>query len=68
MTNSRQDRVEYVGFQRVDQFVNLERKKDQEMIEHLASGSSLFTRTTSIKVTRHQGVMFCMSKRHETLG
>ena len=71
MANSRGDREESVGSQRIDQFVNLVRRRNREMDRSPSITIELVYlkfRTTSVEVTQDQEVMYHMNRRHETLG
>ena len=63
MANSRGDREESVGSQRIDQFVNLDRSPSIT-IELVYSKF----RMTLVEVTRDQEVMYHMNRRNKTLG
>ena len=68
MTNSRQNREESIGLQRVEHFVSLERRRDQEANRTPSVWVETdYTNQTSRSQLRPE-VIFLMTKRHEISG
>ena len=68
MTNSRQNREESIGLQRVEHFVSLERRRDQEANRTPSVRVETdYTNQTSRSQLRPE-VIFLMTKRHEISG